>query len=302
MITPYCIAQPVSTDQVSTIIKTLVAASTDGDECQFAVRSGGHTPFAGAANIEDGITIDLSALDSVIYQEDSNTTAVGPGATWDEVYLAVEALGLQVVGGRSSTVGVGGLSIGGGNSYYAARTGLVCDNVHRFEIVLASGEVAYASIDENPDLFKVLKGGSSNLGVVTKLELTTFTNAPIWGGIVLYPNSTASEQFDAFIKFGPNINSDPYGSVIMINAYLGASDLNAFMNAYEYTQPIVRPPLFDDFLAIQGNLSDTMRLANMSSLAEEFKNPTTFRFVSILPSLDGTDSCKGAFPDFDFQE
>lgn len=148
--------------------------------------------------------------------------------------------------------------------------------------MLASGDVVYASSDENPDLFKVLKGGSSNLGIVTKLELTTFPNAPIWGGIVLYPNDTASEQFDAFIKFGPAVNSDPYGSVIVINAYLGATDSNVFMNAYEYTKPEPRPPLFDDFLAIQGNISDTMRLANMSSLAEEFKNPTTFRFVSMV--------------------
>ena len=180
VITPYCVVQPSSASEVSTIIKTFVAANSSGHECLFAVRSGGHTPFAGAANIDDGITVDLSALNSVTYQADANTTAVGPGATWDQVYLAVESQGHQVVGGRSSTVGVGGLSIGGGNSYYASRMGLVCDNVLQFEVVLASGEVVSASLDENPDLFKALKGGSSNTGIVTRLDLTTFPLESLW--------------------------------------------------------------------------------------------------------------------------
>lgn len=281
VLTPYCIVQPRNASEVSLVVKTLVAASTNGYQCLFAVRSGGHTPYAGAANIDNGITIDLSALDSVTYQPETNTTAVGPGATWDDVYLAVQSLGQMVVGGRSSTVGVGGLSLGGGNSYYAARMGLVCDNVRQFEVVLASGEIVYANINENPDLFEVLKGGSSNFGIVTRLDLDTFPNEPLWGGIVLYPNSTASQQFDAFVKFGPNIESDPYASVIVINAYLGATDANVFENAYEYTKPVARPAIFDDFLAIPGNISDTMRFANMSSLAEEFANPKTFQFVSI---------------------
>lgn len=157
--------------------------------------------------------------------------------------------------------------------------GLVCDNVHKFEIVLASGEIVEASEDENADLFKVLKGGSSNVGIVTRLDLTTFPNEGLWGGIVTYPNTTASQQFDAFVKFGPNINKDPYASVIVINGYLSATNANIFENAYEYSKPEPRPAIFDDFLAIPGNLSDTMRIANMSSLAEEFANPTTFRVL-----------------------
>jgi FAD/FMN-containing dehydrogenase len=107
--------------------------SSNGCECQFAVRCGGHTPWAGAANIDGGITIDLSGMKSVTYSAATNTTAVEPGATWHDVYLAAHAEGHMVAGGRSSTVGVGGLVLGGGNSFYAARMGLVCDNVHQFE-------------------------------------------------------------------------------------------------------------------------------------------------------------------------
>lgn len=278
-ITPWCVVQPLNTSQVSVVVDTLVR-----HDCQFAVRSGGHTPFAGAANIEDGVTIDLGALNSVTYHADAGTAAVGPGATWDDVYLATEAQGRMVVGGRSSTVGVGGLALGGGNSYYAASMGLVCDNVRTFEVVLASGKVVHASLDENPRLFEALKGGSSNLGIVTRLDLATFPNEPLWGGTVLYPNTTASQQFEAFTRFGPNLEEDPYASVIVINTYLGDTDTNVFWNAYEYTKPEPRPAIFDDFLAIPGNISDTMRITNMSSLAQEFENPSTYRSVTPLSS------------------
>lgn len=264
---------------MSEIVKVLVGASTNGIKCLFAVRSGGHTPWAGAANIDNGVTIDLSNLNNITFQPESNVTSIGPGATWDEVYLALEPLGQMVGGGRSSTVGVGGLSLGGGDSFYAAEIGWVCDNVRQFEVVLASGDIVYASIDENPDLFLVLKGGSSNFGIVTRFDLDTFPNQPLWGGVVVYPNSTAPQQFEAFVNFGPSIQNDPRASAIVIDAYLGSTNSVVIMNAYEYTLPVPAAPIFDDFLAIPGNISSTMRIANMSSLAEEWANPRTFRSV-----------------------
>lgn len=81
-------------------------------------------------------------------------------------------------------IGVGGLTLGGGNSYYAARKGLACDNVLRFEIVLGDGSIATASASERPDLFQALKGSSNNLGIVTRFDLEAFDNGngTIFGG------------------------------------------------------------------------------------------------------------------------
>lgn len=93
-------------------MKTLVKANRIGS-CQFAVRSGGHTPWAAAANIKHGVTIDLSSLNKVVYNKDKSTASIGPGARWKSVYEALDRIGVAVPGGRAGTVGVGGLILGG---------------------------------------------------------------------------------------------------------------------------------------------------------------------------------------------
>ena len=72
-----------------------------------------HTPFAGAANIQRGVTIDLQSLNQIDVAQDNKTVALGPGNRWVAVYLKLDALGLATSGGRVATVGVGGLSLGG---------------------------------------------------------------------------------------------------------------------------------------------------------------------------------------------
>ena len=69
--------------------------------------------WAGSANIEDGVTIDLSALDHVEVVADEKVTKVGAGARWGDVYLKLDAMNLSVVGGRVYDVGVAGLTLGG---------------------------------------------------------------------------------------------------------------------------------------------------------------------------------------------
>ena len=159
--------------------------------CKFAVRGGGHTPQANSgANIDGGVTIDLSALNKVELSHDNTTTLVGAGARWGNVYSYLDPLNYAVVGGRVSDVGVGGLLTGGGNSFFTARYGFACDNVVEYEIVLASGEVVRANKKTRPDLFRAMKGASNNLGIVTRFELATFPQTPFWGGEVFYPIQT----------------------------------------------------------------------------------------------------------------
>lgn len=80
---------------------------------QFAIRGGGHTPFAGSASISNGVVIDMRAIKEVTVNEDQTIASVGAGAVWGDVYLKLDGLGLTVVGGRGSTIGVGGLTTGG---------------------------------------------------------------------------------------------------------------------------------------------------------------------------------------------
>lgn len=231
--------------------------------------------FPGAAGIENGITIDLGDMNDIVYHAANSTVSVMPGAVWGDIYDHLDKLGVMVVGGRSYSVGVGGLILGGGNSYYAARKGLVCDNVVEFEIVLADGTITTANPNENTDLFQALKGGASNFGIVTRFDLMAFEGGNVFGGLVLYPEQTAEEQFQALVTFGEKIEQDPYGSAIVLDVYMSALKVPMFMDAFEYTSPVEQPSIFNDFFAIQGNMSDTTGIRNMTSLARELEQPKT---------------------------
>jgi FAD/FMN-containing dehydrogenase len=81
--------------------------------CPFAVKSGGHAAFSGASNIQGGLSIDLGALDSITLSKDQTVASAGAGNVWVDVYNYLEPYGLSVIGGRVSTIGLGGLTTGG---------------------------------------------------------------------------------------------------------------------------------------------------------------------------------------------
>ena len=145
-VTPTCRVSPSDVEDVAVAVAELASKN-----CLFAVRGGGMLPFncfpcirtdngeghmgwAGAANIQNGVTVDLSDINEVQVSSDQRTTSVGGGARWEDVYLKLDALGLAVSGGRVYDVGVGGLTTGGGNSFFAPRFGFVTDNVKNFQV------------------------------------------------------------------------------------------------------------------------------------------------------------------------
>jgi FAD/FMN-containing dehydrogenase len=107
-LTPTCIYSPTNANQVA----QAVAALSKGG-CQFAVRSGGHTPNAGAANIDTDVTIDLSGLNQISLSSDNTLASVSPGQRWGAVYTQLAQYGVAIAGGRGSSIGVGGLTLGG---------------------------------------------------------------------------------------------------------------------------------------------------------------------------------------------
>lgn len=230
-IPPHCVFQPHDSNDVSTAVKALVAA--EPEPCQFAVRSGGHNSIPGASSISDGVNIDLGLMNSTTYHPENDTATVQPGALWGSVYSTLDKLGVMVVGGRSSSVGTGGLVLGGGNSFYAARKGLVCDNVAQFEVVLGNGEIVHANNEVRSDLFQVLKGGGNNFGIVTAMDLKTFEGGPLWGGNVVYSQSAAPEILSEFVQFADKLVEDPYASLITLDAFLPEMGEPMVVNAFE---------------------------------------------------------------------
>jgi FAD/FMN-containing dehydrogenase len=137
-LTPNCIVQPLSTKDVSAVVKTLVedAGCTN---TQFAIRSGGHMIWGGSNNIKDGITVDLGLMNSTKLDPETKIASIQPGSRWGQVYATLDPLGVTVPGGRAASVGVAGFLMGGGNSFFTAQQGFACDTVKNFEVVLTSG-------------------------------------------------------------------------------------------------------------------------------------------------------------------
>lgn len=115
------------------------------ESCHFAIKGQSHAPAAGFANINNGVTIDMTRLKSVAVNADHTVASVGAGASWLDVYLYLDTLGLSVAGGRNGAVGVGGLTLGGGISYFAPRVGFTCDTVVNFEVCFQSSLISRVS-------------------------------------------------------------------------------------------------------------------------------------------------------------
>lgn len=272
-LTPNCIAQPRNTQQVSRVVKTLAEA-----KCKFAIRSGGHTPYAGASNINNGVTLDLQYLNSVQYDSKSKTAKIGPGARWRQVYEVLEPMGVLTTGGRASPVGVGGLVTGGGISYLSPRYGFVCDSVVEMEVVLADGKIVKANKEKNADLLRVLKGGNNNFGVVTSLEFKTFKFNGMWGGNQVYPQSTIESQLKGIKQFTDNIDKDPDAAAIVIQVYFSDTQTEGIMNLYAYGQPVTTAPkAFDQLRTIPGSLTESTGPINMTTFADFAAGNTEWR-------------------------
>ncbi|KAF7895787.1 uncharacterized protein EAF01_009749 [Botrytis porri] len=270
-LSPGCIVSPTSTTDVSIsvgILSILGKLANWSPSCQFAIKSGGHAPGVSQANINQGVTINLSPLNFIDVSTDQSVVSVGPAARWGEVYLKLDALQLAVPGGRVNSVGVGGLTVGGGISYFSPRKGFTCDNVKNFEIVLASGKVVNANANQNPDLYLALKGGSNNLGVVTRIDFYAFQQGKLWGGNVLYPATTADQQIDALAEFSSNPAYDEYASLITSFAFQPSVG-SVVVNNIVYTKPVANPVAYQPFTAIQPQYSNTLRITNLTDIGGE---------------------------------
>ncbi|KAI1094302.1 hypothetical protein F5B19DRAFT_490727 [Rostrohypoxylon terebratum] len=264
-ITPACIVRPRSAQEVSTIIKTLVKA----DE-KFAIRSGGHTQYAGANNIAGGVTIDLGLLNWTRFDEDSNTIDVGPGCRWREVYTELEKHGRVAAGGRDGNVGVAGLILGGGFTFLAAKHGFACNGVIAYEVVLADGRIITADADTHEDLFHVLKGGSNNFGVVTNFKLKTHSSRQIWAGLNFFPKHATSDVITALTGFTDNAHADPDSHLLLFFTYLGAYVKDVvIVSAYAQLAGVERPPAYEKFLALPATM-DTIKLTRITGLVDEY--------------------------------
>ncbi len=155
------------------------------NDLTIAVRSGGHSA-QGHGTWDDALVIDLSQMKEIEVDPDTRTVRAQAGLTWGEFDQATQEHGLAVTGGRFSTTGIAGLTLGSGSGWLERRCGLTADNLLSAQVVTADGEVLTASAEENPDLFWGLRGGGGNFGIVTSFTYQLHEIGPIiYGGMMV---------------------------------------------------------------------------------------------------------------------
>ncbi|KAL1862680.1 hypothetical protein Daus18300_008478 [Diaporthe australafricana] len=139
--------------------------------CKFAVRTSGHNPNVGFSSVDgSGVVLDLRGLNSKTL-DGENVLHAGGGSLWGDIYPYLEEHGRSPIGGRERQVGLGGFLTGGGYPAFSSLYGIGPDSVKGCEVVLADGSVVEANATTHADLWRAVKGGTSNFGIVTRFDI-----------------------------------------------------------------------------------------------------------------------------------
>jgi FAD/FMN-containing dehydrogenase len=153
---------------------------------ELAIRSGGHS-VAGHSTTDGGIVLDLSEMKGLEIDLERHTAWAESGLTTGEYTVAVGAHGLATGFGDTGSVGIGGITLGGGVGYLVRKHGLTIDDLLAAEVVSADGELLRVDAETHPDLFWAIRGGGGNFGVATRFRYRLHEVSTIVGGMLILP-------------------------------------------------------------------------------------------------------------------
>jgi FAD/FMN-containing dehydrogenase len=230
-----------------------------------SVRGGGHD-WAGRALCDGGLVIDLTGMRDVFVEPRARIATVAGGALAKDLAVAVGTHDLVAALGNCGTVGVAGLTLGGGYGPLSGTCGLAADNLLGAEMVLADGRRVTTGPDTEPDLFWALRGGGGNFGVVTSLRVRLHPARDMFAGSIIYNWNEADavlRRYAAFTTMAPDelgmsvgVMSGPDGEpVIMVVALWNGEQCrgeHAMENVQAFGTPQfaqVGPAIYTDLLA-----------------------------------------------------
>jgi FAD/FMN-containing dehydrogenase len=178
---PALIIRPADADDVARVIG--LARET---RLELAIRGGGHS-LAGHSISEGGIVLDLTAMKNLQIDLNKHTAWAQAGLTAGEYTQSAAQHGLATGFGDTGSVGLGGLTLGGGVGYLARKFGLTIDDLLAAEIVTADGRILQIDEDSHPDLFWAIRGGGGNFGVVTRFQFRLHELPTVVGGMLILP-------------------------------------------------------------------------------------------------------------------
>jgi len=178
---PAAIARPRDAGEIARVVSI---ARDSG--LPLAVLGGGHSG-AGHGLVEEGIVVDLREMRGLEIDAEARTAWAQTGLTAGDVSRAAAAHGLAIGFGDAGSVGIGGITLGGGVGYLSRLQGLTIDNLLAAEIVTADGEVREVDSEREPDLFWAIRGAGANFGVATRFAFRLHDVSTVTGGMLMLP-------------------------------------------------------------------------------------------------------------------
>jgi FAD/FMN-containing dehydrogenase len=252
---PAAIVKAIDAGDVAAVVS--IARETG---LELAVRSGGHSN-AGHGVAEGGIVLDLSLMKAVRISRERGLAWAQTGLTAGEVTAAAAEHGLAIGFGDTASVGIGGLTLGGGIGHFVRKHGLTIDDLVAAEVVTADGELLSVDTERHPDLFWALRGGGGNFGVATRFTYRLHPDGVVTAGVLILP--ATAQTIARFITAAdsapdevstiatvmlapplPTIPSEHHGRPIVMATLVHAGDVGAAEEALAPLRSLVRP-LFD---------------------------------------------------------
>lgn len=245
---PSCIIFPKSAAEVSAVIQIL---NTNNEK--FAIKSGGHSPNNYFSSVDGGPLISTQRLDHLNLDPATGVADLGPGNRLDEIGAKLQGTGWTFVGGRIGNTGSGGLMLGGGLSYMSAQYGWSASSVIEYELVLPNGTVVYPSSTTHPSLWRALKGGGNNFGVVTNYKLQTYRQGLIYGGnLVFLRTPEIDRRILKAVRDFTEFNTDDRAAVIVTAERAQVNLVDTWILFLFYDGPTPPQGTFTNFTSIPG--------------------------------------------------
>ncbi|MGW1026205.1 FAD-binding oxidoreductase [Streptomyces sp. NPDC002577] len=220
---PAAVAYVSGADDIRTVL-----AYARAHKIRVAIRNGGHS-YAGWSSGDGRLILDVSKLATI--RASSGEAVVGAGAKLIDVYRGLAAKGVTIPAGSCPTVGVSGLTLGGGHGVVSRAYGLTCDSLTQATVITADGRQLTANKTENSDLFWALRGaGNGNFGVVTELRFRTHPAPQAVTAYMSWPWSRAAAVLTAWQEWGPDQPDEIWSACHLENAAGGTPtvSVNAF--------------------------------------------------------------------------
>ncbi|AJE41385.1 FAD-binding oxidoreductase [Streptomyces nodosus] len=191
-----------------------------------AIRNGGHS-YAGWSSGDNRLIIDVGNLHTI--RASTGEAVVGAGSRLIDIYRTLTAKGVTIPGGSCPSVGVSGLTLGGGHGVISRAYGLTCDSLTQATLITADGKQLVANATENKDLFWALRGaGNGNFGVVTELRFKTHPAPQAVSAYLTWPWSKAAAVLAAWQEWGPDQPDEIWSSCHLENAGTSTVSVAAF--------------------------------------------------------------------------